>query len=158
MNDLISWLRTQLDADERKALAARSVTSEPWQAIAGTWGPQVRTERGEEPAWSREIQSEVWRCDDEEDGCPDIARGVMAEAEHIANNDPARFLRQVQAHRAILAAYDDALSRRQYYDRDGEDPWFRGHARGEAEALEGVIKRLASIYSDRDGYKEEWSA
>lgn len=153
MNDLISWLRQQLDTDERQARSVEPVPRQRWEAVSGEWGPHVRTERGDEPQWSREIQAEVWRCDDEMDGCPDIARGAMAEAEFIAANDPDRVLRQVQAHRAILDRYEDALARSDDPEYSMPEAWTQAR-----EYEDFVIPALLSIYSDRDGYKEEWSA
>lgn len=92
-------LRSALDEAERIALAA-DAGGAPWSARASSSGPEVLI--GEEVAWSREVDFAVWVCEDEQDGCPEIARGYRAEAAHIAANSPAVVLRTIQAHRKIL--------------------------------------------------------
>jgi hypothetical protein len=151
MSDLVVWLRQQLDTDERLARSVEPVPRQRWEAVSGEWGPQVRTERGSEPHWSHEIQAEVWRCDDEMDGCPDIARAAMAEAEFIAANDPDRVLRQVQAHKAILGEHEGLAN-------GACNTCSEGMFSGEHQVYPcRTIKALVSIYSDRDGYQEEWN-
>lgn len=70
---------------------------------------------------------------------------------HIGRNDPARVLRRVEAGRAILARYEDCLSRME--DRD----YPAGVARDQAREYEDfVLPNLAAEFSDRPGYREEW--
>jgi hypothetical protein len=47
------------------------------------------------------VNVQVWRCDDEEDGCPEMARGWIAEARYIAAMDPT-------VGRALVALLRDA--------------------------------------------------
>lgn len=72
-------------------------------------------------------------------------------ANHIANNDPARALRQVQAHRAILDDYERALERRRQHPEDVASA-------ADLLSMLRTAKRLLPIYSDRDGYDPDWSA
>lgn len=120
MNDLISWLRTQLDADERAV-----------QAV----GPRS------------------WYFDMVEDAAQPFVDLALNES---------RVLRQVQAHRAILDLHSprsDYQGRQvcEYcadlcHSRSGlgcDDP--------DAPYPCDTVRLLAGIYSDRDGYKEEWA-
>lgn len=137
MSELITWLRAHLDTDERLAQSAirdpRYLRDERTTADDGRW----RTR------------------DHPHDECIVEGAGIMVydegghtaeQARHIATHDPARVLRQVQAHRAILDDHADIPG-------DGINYTLR-----EQERAEDVIKALASMYSDRDGFKEEWSA
>lgn len=65
-----------------------------------------------------------------------------------------RVLRQVQAHRAILDRYELSLS----HPTSQVSSFVRGQDHGFREGLEEAVKALLSIYSDRDGYRAEWSA
>jgi len=108
---LVVALRQALDEEERMATWAASGSQ--WTAdLTGPLGPGVRVASAGEPEWSREVNVQIWTCDDEQDECPDMARAWSAEAKHIARHDPARVLRQVAAHRAIL-------------DRHEPSPWVR---------------------------------
>ena len=61
-----------------------------------------------------------------------------SDATHIALNDPARVLREVEAGRAILAMYADGLAYDDY-------------------AVGRVIRVLVAVYSDHPDYDEEWA-
>lgn len=151
MTEMIEWLRAQLDADERIARAAIH-----------------------DPRYGRDERATaddgVWRTRDHaHDECVVWGVGIMIydegghtaeQASHIATHDPARVLRQVQAHRAILDEWAKVTQpgmKRPRYSGDAEE-WFSGHDAGYVKALEFAIKALLSIYSDRDGYNPDWSA
>jgi hypothetical protein len=68
--------------------------------------------------------------------------------------DPDHLLRQVQAHRAILDRYELARS----HPTSLVSSFVRGQDNGFWQGLEEAVKELVSIYSDRDGWREEWSA
>lgn len=112
MTDLITWLRAQLDSDERMAREATGV-------IAMFTAPRQN--------------------------------GKTVAATFLRSQTPERLQRQVQAHRAILDEYVAAFERRKRHPDDLASA-------GALLALHGVVKRLASIYSDRDGYDPDWSA
>ena len=86
MDDLISFLRAQLDEDERAVAAILRgvpnwrVDTEPWPSGVGV-------------------------VNDQNDGVA-IAIGSFA-AEHIARHDPARVLREVESKRRILAEHSE---------------------------------------------------
>ena len=82
MSDLVTWLRAQLDADERSAMIAAGPIGHNWQADGGSVFAEHPTD--------------------------EIVDYAGQAAEHIAVHDPARVLRQVAAMRAIVDAYERA--------------------------------------------------
>lgn len=134
MDDLITWLRAQLDDDERIALAAADQF--------GGQGGQHWAVNPERP----EVVS-----------APTVGhgRGVFAvvypattnwgepvELEHVARHDPARVLADIAAKRRILAAHEK---------------WCDGYCEAGFDAAHmWSIKALASAYDARPGYREEW--
>lgn len=73
---------------ERRLAIARAAEGADWTLDErAPYGPKV----GE---WSREVNVQMWECDDEQDGCPDVARGWVAEARLIALHDPADAIRR----------------------------------------------------------------
>lgn len=105
MDDLYVRLQKALDEAEERA---KSFSTRSWRSVSGEYGPGLKTGHDDEETWSRECNPQVWRCDDEADGCPDIARQWLAEAEHIARWDPSTVLRLIERDRNLLEAYDDA--------------------------------------------------
>jgi hypothetical protein len=144
IDDLIPWLRAQLDEDER---VARAATAARWWHNPGkAWLDPAAFEafdlsKGEEFVGYGESPLS---------GCvaatgPASHAQSMADAEHIALHDPARVLAEVDAKRRILALHDEQ------HDCDG-DP------RSYADPYEGcrTLRLLALPYADRPGYREEW--
>jgi hypothetical protein len=133
VNEPITWVRDQLNTDERLALTA---TRNSWKV----------------DSWRNEHGVEFLVMADYDQGPPAIALKSEADAAHIANNDPARVLRQVQAHRAILDEHRPTES--------AGPCWCCSDKRGDhAENWPcPTVRALISIYSDRDGYRQEWSA
>ncbi|NEB92421.1 DUF6221 family protein [Streptomyces bauhiniae] len=138
MDDLVQWLTTQLDKDER---VARDAGGDRWSHHGGSlmWP----TERGPRDAVVAHQGSTV--------GCVAITNPVHGdgapEALHIAAHDPARVLREVEAGRRLIRAHDK---------------WCEG--RCEVKYPEGGfdaahywnLKVRAEVYADRPGYREEW--
>jgi hypothetical protein len=130
MPDLVQWLRAQLDEDERIALDAGG---DRWSHHGGSlmWP----TERGPRDAVVTYNGSAV--------GCIAITNPVHGdgapEAVHIAEHDPARVLREIDARRRTLI-------------------------RCEEEMLSGIprlvhfakqtVREMALPYEDRPGYAE----
>lgn len=164
MDDLVRWLGEQLDEDERMARAA---TSGPWRAHdthLGQYGYAATVLSGEGNdtdlrAWLPSMSQEPW----------DEARNVWADAEHVAEWDPARVLREISVDRELLAEYERLLrasaAHRKEADRMAEagddDPIRRAALCREADylpamlnVLEGWAKRKAGVYTDRPGYAE----
>lgn len=79
-------------------------SDEKWTAKRGDYGPKVAME-GREERWSLDGHStQVWQCDDPQDGCMDSADQWMREAELIAalRNAAPRLLAVVEAAKALL--------------------------------------------------------
>lgn len=132
MNDLISWLRAQLDADERALLRRQE------------GHPHCLNFEGQSPA----------------DYTPyDSCYLHVQEAEATPYRDVEFGLRQVRAHRAILNRHGFETD-----ERDGTPPFHYCLTCGSGEPHEyptrwpcATLLDLVSIYSDRDGYRAEWS-
>lgn len=142
MDDLITWLRTQLDEDERIAKAA---SEGPWRANDDTYPEAIyAAEHGEVVSggrWGGEA-----RCFDSDE-----------DVWHIVRHDPARVLREVEAKRAILGDIQMCqacgIGRRCVpHDASFGEPVTRP-AHPDDEQL---VRLLAAPYSDRPGYREEW--
>ncbi|WP_439947204.1 DUF6221 family protein [Streptomyces sp. BBFR109] len=150
MDELVKWLRAQLNEDER---IARAATRGPWvQSGIGEYGWTV-TFGGPGPGAGVEAA--------------DTDQG-LADADFIAEHDPARVLREINAKRRILALYEDPIEARaalrvrmrQVINTD-PDEFSRLH-RQESELIETarrllpVVRLLALTYEGRPGYREEW--
>lgn len=147
-DDLVEWLRAQLDADQEIAKVA---IQGPWRtgAIAEhlvddvIYGTSPYAHSG--PGGDKIVQ---------------VANLEMAwekkqNAAHITRWDPSRVLREVEAKRKILDLTDRMAA-------DAADILADSDALDPSEALTlGATARdlrhwLAAIYSDRPGYQEEW--
>ena len=141
--DLVQWLGAQLDEDER---IARAATPGPWRAHdthLGQYGYAATVLSGEGNdtdlrAWLPSMSNEPW----------DEARNVWADAAHVAEWDPARVLREIDAKRRLLALHD--RPQHQCVAEDGPTQW---HAKDPCATL----RLLALPYADRPGYRQEWA-
>lgn len=119
---LTGFLLARLDEDEAVAREAQ-VTGDGW------WHD------GDGEVWSHEQL---------------VAHPTMvAHAEHVARNDPARVLAEVAAKRAIV---DEARM------RAGDSfatPEHEG-MRWSVTAYREVVCRLAAVYADHPDYRDEW--
>jgi hypothetical protein len=146
MDDLVEWLRAQLDEDEENARAADVKQGDPewWVSpvLASGNDYTVRSERDNAPI------ARVRRLYDD-DGRTVVLDG-RAVAEHIARHDPARVLREIDAKRQVLTEYEQA-------DRYSRTTWGQSNAdQSRARTLGKVVRLLALAYEDRPGYLEEW--
>ncbi|MET9138876.1 DUF6221 family protein [Streptomyces parvulus] len=126
MDDLVQWLRAQLDEDERIA----NHTGQP----STSW--QNFDMRGE-------------LRDDHSRGtvayCP-----LPSTRRHIARHDPARVLLEIDADRALLKEYASAQAA---VDANAHPDMYDV---GRAQGLEEAVRRRASARADRPGYQESW--
>lgn len=129
MDDLVQFLRARLDNDER---IAREADEGPWQLK--TLG------RHDQAAVSTEGPGALVQLD-----------GVRATANgaHIAHHDPARVLREIQAHRTTVDEYDIALGVPAATDQAA---YWKGHV----ETLREVCLRLATVHADHPDYQAAW--
>jgi hypothetical protein len=146
MDDLIAWLRAQLDDDERVAAAAH----------VGPW----RAERAAESVYADE--SSVVLMPGPLDGwatyvVPPQVEGRdgidPADAEHIACWDPTRVLAEVDAKRRIIDEHGS-------YSGYGTHCDTCRHPTDDVAAGEPwpcpTLRLLALPYADRPGYRNEW--
>lgn len=129
VDDLLAFLRAQLDEDER---VARAATVGPWE-----WGPSPTAKL----TWGlsgSDVPFGGWILRVNDAGCPSTH-----DAQHIARWDPARVLAEVEAKRRILDAWQMQV--------DDDDP----HAYLAGDVLP---KLLVQPYAGRDGWREEWAS
>ncbi|MFM9629397.1 DUF6221 family protein [Streptomyces galilaeus] len=150
MDDLVQWLRAQLDEDER---IAREATPGPWEWLTETgesWQPRL----GGWLDYSGEYLAAPG------DGATLFGPGMTphADAVFIAAHDPARVLREIEAKRQLLTEilrYEAKI--------DGE--WGCCHdpdeiATGQCAETQPqditALRLLALPFADRPGYQESW--
>lgn len=113
----------------------------------------------EDEAIAKAAANRHWLTDDniitlhpEHDGDGFMSWPTRADAQHAANHDPARVLREVAAKRAIVARYERGAA--------GELPeWTAGRELIQAAlaVLRAALSDLASTWSDHPDYRCEWS-
>lgn len=140
--ELVTWVRVQLDEDERVARAAKPG---PWR-----YEPDP-------------CEDEVYSVHDGEHGdlVGDIVcyvRGLkhqVANGVHIARFNPARTLDEIRIKREALGDCVRYASRTpEPPDASGETPW----TSPVANFAYRTLCRLAAPYADRPGYRDEWSS
>ncbi|MGQ5640781.1 MULTISPECIES: DUF6221 family protein [unclassified Streptomyces] len=131
MDELVVWLREQLDEDARIARAAD----------AGRW--EFRTLGRHDQAAIQTAGGLI-----QFDGSRASGNGV-----HTAVHNPACVLREIDAKRRLVARYvEHERLDRETFDAEGE------HARSLVSlraAYLDVVRELATVYADRPGYREE---
>ncbi|MER6834265.1 DUF6221 family protein [Streptomyces cellulosae] len=121
----MQWLRAQLDEDERIA--------------RGTGQPGTSWQNLDMVGELRD----------------DVNAGTVAyipreeTRAHIAEWDPVRVLREIDAKRQLIHRYERAMENRRAHPDDLASA-------GALLALHGAVKLLALPYADRPGYREEW--
>lgn len=125
MVDLAQWLRAQLDADAERARTA-----------AEEYGPD----------WYYDDGFVLARREDDM-----VATGSQdfldrQQGEHVAEWDPARVLREIEAKRQIIDQHERYAAERRRM-MGGWDPQSDDSP---------VLAALAAVYADRPGYREEW--
>ncbi len=137
MVDLVQWLRAQLDADEKVVQDGLCVNcGNPTVPLESPLGVTGYTHEG---GW-------------EGRRCP----GRLVGAERMQN--PARVLREIDAKRRIVALWketDEAARSDQRY-AESYDTSADGFTAGREDSLDDVLRLLASVYADREGYQESW--
>ena len=144
-DDLVTWLRQQLDDDEQAARKAAS--------LCGCHPPAMRWRFGDESTSGRILVVD--------DPHPQPRRRLARRwnrsydglfmATHIARHDPARVLAEVDAKRRILAD----LTTRRLDPSEPDGGWEAADAETDGMAS-SVVRLLALPYADRPGYREEW--
>ncbi|MFF6829617.1 DUF6221 family protein [Streptomyces longwoodensis] len=126
MDELVVWLRAQLDEDER---IARSASDGPWK-------PGVRSGLDV-------VEGDGWTVCDASD----------VDVVHIAAHDPARVLREIDAKRQLLALHQE--KQEQGYGTDLCAECGFGEV-SQSYYPCATLRLLTLPYADRPGYREEW--
>jgi hypothetical protein len=134
-DELVAWLRQQLDEDER---VARSATMGPWQ-----WGPSIGKISWVLTGPAVPYGGFVLGVSDA--GCPSTY-----DAEHIARFDPQRMLDEVKAKRLILASITGRLC-----PGEDDDGWVSVDAETDGLA-HAVLRTLTQPYAGRPGWNKDW--
>jgi hypothetical protein len=130
VDDLVTWLRAQLDEDERIAREAADEGDGQWRLA--TYNDGTTT------AWHGEAEV--------------MTALYQDDAVHIRNWDPARVLAEVDARRRML---DVVLPKVTDLQGACDEEW---GARPGLDADDLLVRTLALPYSDREGYRDEWQA
>jgi hypothetical protein len=136
-DDLVTWLRAQLDDDERVAQEASGDAR-----VTGASRGYKYSRPGDIYAISHKGTpariAQGTRCG------PDIS--AEQSSDHIARHDPARVLAEVAAKRAIIDEHAPVV------DGSQGRRWFVG-----SESQSSLTLRLLALpYADQPGYREEW--
>jgi hypothetical protein len=133
MQDLITFLRAQLDEDER---VARAASMAPWlrdEANASIRHSGPSASKSSESFGMYVIASV---------GAHDIGRPSHEDAEHITRWDPARVLAEIDAKRRMV---DECVGS----NTDANSP-------DACVLADAILRLLALAYADRHGYDEAW--
>lgn len=150
-DDLVTWLRAQLDEDERVAREAHDENPGPWRLEDDEPYPDVRDASGGTVVTV-------------ESGFNPPGR---ASEVHIARNHPTRVLAEVESKRRILDLHRLSTERivQSAFDPDTGDrrpvEWnvecaICGWAGDDPASGCDTLRLLALPYADRDGYRQEW--
>jgi len=146
VDDLVVWLRAQLDDDEQLALAA---DPGPW-VVGSEWGA----------ATTRVYVKAEYSPLDTVGTCVFAAQiaskdGGRENAAHIARHDPAAVLADIAAKRCQLEYWE--LTRRRLVEVcDVQGVSSPRSAEAAAAALDDVVTALGSAYATRPGYRDDW--
>jgi len=144
MDELVAWLGVQLDEDERIARAACEYAEAEWRldedgATVLWWPPEPRVAEKEREK-GLPVVSDRWR------GQAIESSGARI-APHVAEWDPARVLREIDAKRQALAHYARVCQ----LTKDGDEAYLLAEG-----AVAKQIQIMATAYDHRPGYKESW--
>jgi hypothetical protein len=132
MDDLLAFVRAQMDEDERVALAARGdgCSRGDWLVERPGFGAAIRTDDGDVVVYDEGAPSE-------------------SQVEHIARWDPARVLAEVEAKRRILGEHRPV-------EADDVPGLAMCFVDNEAMPCDHV-RWLAQPHAGQPGWREEWS-
>lgn len=146
MDDLVAWLRAQLDREERDANLIPGGGYRPARWTAH------RVLDGE---WAEIRQHELPHGADDDEQPEVSTAGLMVwgrnEDEHVARWDPARIVAEVEAKRQILVEID----RRLRHQTLKATIYCPGNPDCACHSCL-IVKALALPYAGEPGYREEW--
>lgn len=134
MDDLVTWLKAQLDDDERVARAAA----------------------GGRPVWTLDAAPDgTWYVDPGPDADDIGGINLHEPAEHIARWDPKRVLAEIQAKRQLLDLHHVCCDSTWCTNKGCATC---GSKDGGFNAWPcTTLRALAQPYASRDGWREEWT-
>lgn len=133
---IVAFVTARLDEDVTSARAAAVYHGKRWHA-----GDTIDPSEGTVSIF-------------DEDGANVLAMWVLpGDAAHIARHDPARVLREIEAKRAVLAWYADAVDASEVFR---EKLGTGTHMAVAAESYLNVIRGYAAAWSDHPDYQEGW--
>lgn len=139
---LADWLLAEIAEDEAAARAA----------TAGRWGVESHPTNPPKPMG-------VIAVDRTFVGVVAILGDNPGDLAHIARYDPARVLAQCAAHRAIVELHSGVDGACQGCGL--HEAWPPGRSEPTLLPMNDpcpTLRALASVYADRDGWREEWGA
>jgi hypothetical protein len=150
MDDLVEFLRAQLDVEEQ---VAREATMGPWQNAPTASHHATATGRTEEAVFAAPPDKGATIV--ATTGVPS-ERQNLVNAEHIARHDPARVLRDVEARRALLDEHHDVNDGSCGTCVDGQ--WgYPTHGGSSPQRFPcRTLRLLALPYADHPDYNPEW--
>jgi hypothetical protein len=135
MDDLVQWLRAQLDEDERIVRGADDSLGK----MNLDWEYQPDDDLGGKVVSARGA-----------DLICDVTTGV---GKHVAEYNPRRVLGEIDAKRRMLSSYETLVSE---FNSSGPAMVAYDRLTGSVSALRHAVELLALPYVDRPGYREEW--
>lgn len=126
---IVEFLNERLAEREAAALRVKASKSEPVVCIYG-----------KQTGYSRHALKRV---------SPPDTEAEMHLIDHLTLNEPDRVLREVKAHRAILADYME------HADYDTDDWEYEG-ATGRIHGIGEAIRHLAAAHADHRDYNSAW--
>lgn len=136
MDDLVQWLRAQLDEDERTAREACKYAEAEWRLDEDgetvLWWPPEPHIAEKEREKGLTVVSDRWRGQT-------IESGGARLAPHIVRHDPARVLREIDAKRRLIGRINTHATIMGWDEVHGD-----------------LLRSLALPYADRPGYREDW--
>lgn len=154
MDDLVQWLGKQLDEDERIARGA-------------TWCDEAASWHTEPSLYGARDKGQRWYVEDAmDDGVISHVDPAASDdegvARHIAEHDPARVLREIDANRRRLERH----APRPQVGRDSDENDPSTYVLGCSTCQVGVVSEgdwpceevrdMLVSYADRPGYLKEW--
>jgi hypothetical protein len=146
VNDLVAWLRGQIDEDER-------VAREAARANPGSAAEDWSAERVDYQDSTSGIWGKVWGI------VPRRVKGIVLAvcpadilprmATHIVRHDPAQVLREVETKRRIIDDLAAVIS-------DDEDMGYFSDGHSGLAVAKRTLNYLALPYADHPGYRKEW--
>jgi hypothetical protein len=167
MDDLVQWMRAQLDEDERVARAASEYAEADWRLDEDgetvLWWPPEPHIAEKEREKGLPVVSDHWRGQT-------IESGGTRLAPHIARHDPARVLREIDATRQLLDLHGLVHRDLLWIDENSDERTAEipvcghcvprhssyPHPSAVPQGPCTTLRMLALPYADRPGYRDEW--